>query len=65
MPSTSPSFSGEIGVGQHVVAESVLNKRIQAAVVAEESPIQAQLLGTKHQHPLVLEFKILDDREGL
>ena len=49
---------------EHVVSEPVVVKRIQGAVGAIDRPVPAQFLGTQHQRALVLQFKILDHRQG-
>ena len=49
---------------EHVVSEPVVVKRIQGVVGAIDRPVPAQLLGTQHQHALVLQFKIFDYRQG-
>ena len=55
----------EVGVVQDVVVEAVGREEVAAVVRLVERPVVAQALGTQHEHAIVAQLVVLDDRERL
>ena len=60
-----PAVAGEVGVVQHVVVEAVGGEDVAAVVGLVERPVVAQPLRAQHEHAVVAQLVVLDDRERL
>ena len=56
-------IAGKVGMVQHVEAKAVGGERVERAVGAIDRPVASEFLGAEHQHPLVAQLEILDDRK--
>ena len=61
----SAAVAGEVGVVQDVVVEAVGGEEVAAVVGLVERPVVAQALGHEHQHAVVAQLVVLDDRQRL
>ena len=59
----SAGLAAEVGVRENVVAETVIDERIEEAVVAIDGPVVAQLLRAEHEDALVFQLEVFHDRE--
>ena len=55
----------QIGVVQHVIGEPVSRQQVSPVVRLRQRPVVSQTLGAEHQHPVVAQLVILDDRQRL
>ncbi|MNF79992.1 hypothetical protein D3C84_622230 [compost metagenome] len=53
--------ASEVGMAQHVIAESVTGKDVGLEITVVVEPVVRQFFGAEHQHRLVAQFVILDD----
>ena len=65
MSPDSPAVAREVGVVQHVVVEAVGRQEVAAVVGLVERPVVAQALGAQHEHAIVAQLVVLDDRQRL
>ena len=65
-PSGRTGIPGQVGVSQHGVPETVLQKRILLVTIDSrvERPVFKQLARTQRQRSLVAQLKILDNRQS-
>ena len=65
MSPDSAAVAREVGVVQDVVVEAVGREDVAAVVGLVERPVVAQALGHEHQHAVVAQLVVLDDRQRL
>ena len=65
MSPDSAAVAREVGVVQDVVVEAVGGEDVAAVVRLVERPVVAQPLGAEHEHAVVAQLVVLDDRQGL
>ena len=53
----------EVGVIQNVIVESVGSQWVSPVVGFVESPVVSQSLGHEHEHTIVSQFVVFDDRQ--
>ena len=61
----SAAVAREVGVVEHVVVEAVGGQDVAAVVGLVERPVVAQALGAEHQHAVIAQLVVLDDRQRL
>lgn len=55
----------EVGVAQDVITEAVLAEDVSLVVLQVDRPVLAQLFRTDHQHAVIAQLVVLDDRQRL
>ena len=62
-PINNAGFAGQIGVREYRISKTVFQKWIQFTDILRQinCPVLAQFLGTEYQHPVIAQFKILDN----
>ena len=64
----APRITRQVRMVQHVITETVRNKRVVRLVILEGHPVVVQLFGAKNKHVLIAVLVIFDHRkcgEGL
>ena len=65
MSPDSAAVAGEVGVVEDVVVEAVRREDVAAVVGLVERPVVAQRFGHEHEHAVVAQLVVLDDRQRL
>ena len=60
-----PAVSGQVGVIEDIVVETVAGQEVAAIVGLVQGPVVAETFGTKDEDPVIAQLVILDDRQGL
>ena len=63
MPKDYPLVAEQVGVAEHVVVEAVLGEDVRREVRVVVRPVVRELLRGKHEHGLVAQLVVLDDRQ--